>query len=802
MPAFLVYYNCILEKLLKRVAERFLRMENNTTPIITTFREGGGGRFGFGQLWASNPIVFGTILFFISISVFYAQATLAQPSEATSQRHCADDINYSYNSETNKCLPKSSEDPNLPPTSIVLCPSGYSFSQHQGQNTCVLDYIANNGFSTAAKTQDDYLKSTIIPTSGAEESFSCTSVPGFLSNIGSCIFWGIGSFFLKLLSWILMLSGGLLDAAIDFNLNIAVYLNNTSGIMSVWSVVRDLANILFIFFLLWISIETILGLDDAKKYLARIIIAAVLINFSMFFSRVIIDTSNIVALQFYSGITTSSATGTTDTVGTSVLRSLRMQTLYGSESLTGKSPPGWSLVVIVILASIFLLIAIYAFLNAAFMFIARVLVLVILVATSPIAVVQSILPEKMRKFHTMWWNNMWEQALVAPVFMLMLWIVIAVASSLAPAQLSGSGSILDSIRPDGGGGVGMAPVFNFLLLIGLLIATVKITKALSGEAGSMMTNFGGSVLGGAIGGVGGWALRGTVGRGLAAASQNEKFQKWSQQNFATRALHKATLKGAEASYDVRAGVPLVGGVAGNILNKAGMSIDTGKSSGKGGFKAFEKEATKTDVDYAKELKPEAQKGFVGSLENTGMLGRFVSMRTKKSVNDATRTIKRQLDTKQKEEEDEARLEMLNNRYKDDVISRATTDEPSDEVKKLIEELDRTTKKDWSIADIVNNANKETSAVRAQIEEDYEKTLDIERSRLEIELDIAKRELIDADREVAVGNLLKQLSENNDKIRKVAERERLQRLDETRRNRREDSNKPAPVAQAPAPGGGS
>ena len=73
-----------------------------------------------------------------------------------------------------------------------------------------------------------------------------------------------------------------------------------------WVVVRDLSNIFFIFILLYIAFQTILGLGGhgggPKKMIAQVIIMALLINFSMFFTKVIIDSSNILALIFYNKI--------------------------------------------------------------------------------------------------------------------------------------------------------------------------------------------------------------------------------------------------------------------------------------------------------------------------------------------------------------------------------------------------------------------------------------------------------------------------------------------------------------------
>src|SRR4051812_35738977 len=63
-----------------------------------------------------------------------------------------------------------------------------------------------------------------------------------------------------------------------------------------WTAVRDVANMLFIFALLYTAIMTIFGKGDYKRTILNLIIAALLINFSLFFTKVIIDAANLLSL--------------------------------------------------------------------------------------------------------------------------------------------------------------------------------------------------------------------------------------------------------------------------------------------------------------------------------------------------------------------------------------------------------------------------------------------------------------------------------------------------------------------------
>ena len=71
-----------------------------------------------------------------------------------------------------------------------------------------------------------------------------------------------------------------------------------------WTTIRDLINLFFIFILLYAAISTILqyGNYQLKNVLAKIIIAALLINFSLMIGKMVIDASHILAWEFYNRI--------------------------------------------------------------------------------------------------------------------------------------------------------------------------------------------------------------------------------------------------------------------------------------------------------------------------------------------------------------------------------------------------------------------------------------------------------------------------------------------------------------------
>src|SRR3990167_6826126 len=122
--------------------------------------------------------------------------------------------------------------------------------------------------------------------------------PGCVIQISYGLFYQVAAF-------ILGLSAKFFNVLITITLSSTLFAKSTF-IPTAWTVVRDLSNIFFILILLYIAIKIILDLggSEAKKMIAKVIIIALLINFSMFFTKVVIDSSNILALIFYNKLDT------------------------------------------------------------------------------------------------------------------------------------------------------------------------------------------------------------------------------------------------------------------------------------------------------------------------------------------------------------------------------------------------------------------------------------------------------------------------------------------------------------------
>lgn len=105
--------------------------------------------------------------------------------------------------------------------------------------------------------------------------------------------------FVGLFSSIAYISAAFFSMAVSVTLNSSAYA--LSFINTAWETTRDLANMAFIFILIYIAFTVMLKAETANtmKMLAGVIVVALIINFSFFLTRVVIDGGNVLAIQFY-----------------------------------------------------------------------------------------------------------------------------------------------------------------------------------------------------------------------------------------------------------------------------------------------------------------------------------------------------------------------------------------------------------------------------------------------------------------------------------------------------------------------
>ena len=254
-------------------------------------------------------------------------------------------------------------------------------------------------------------------------------------------------------SWTLILAGLLLNFSIDLTLHIKSFVDNTPGVYTVWKALRDITGLFIIFFLLYASIKYILGFDAKFGDLIKnIVMAGILINFSFFFAGLGIDASNIISVQLYNAIAPAN-TLTGSSVGTNgiqshlgdgglsdiFMKSLKIPALFslGGITATGNAVNSsvssavtapFKIILSGVIGIIIMITAALSFGAAAVAFIIRFVVLILLLAFSPIWFASFVAPEVKKKAQT-WLDTYKSMLLFMPIYLLLMYFSLTVLTT-------------------------------------------------------------------------------------------------------------------------------------------------------------------------------------------------------------------------------------------------------------------------------------------------------------------------------------------------------------------------------------
>lgn len=287
----------------------------------------------------------------------------------------------------------------------------------------------------------------------------------------------IGAVIISISGAIAALAATLLQAAIAIIENSGCYTCMENPIIAMgWPIVRNLANMFIVLGFVIIGIATTIRFRDyeAKRLLLPLIIAALLVNFSLVISGIVIDGSNIMAKSFLKdGGFIAQSFGQTLAEQLGVMwNAWKGTTLYAEAALKVLSAAG-GLVFYNIMATII-------FLLYALLYLFRHMALWILVILSPLAFVCYVFPFT-RKFFEMWWSNFFGWCIIIVPISFFLWIASKMVEAMNTAA-GGSLSILSYVIP------GLFLILGFIYslkisAIGSSIATSIPSKAFYGAGG-------------------------------------------------------------------------------------------------------------------------------------------------------------------------------------------------------------------------------------------------------------------------------------------------------------------------------
>jgi hypothetical protein len=389
-------------------------------------------------------------------------------------------------------------------------------------------------------------------TASAIFGFSTTIQNGELNCGHVDVLCGIAKFFAVIFTFVsgllAALSGLIMDYFLAYSINSTTYQDTTGFITDSWTIVRDFTNIAFVFAFLFIGIALILDIDikgsNPRKLFANVILIALLMNFSLFFTRFVIDAGNILANVFYSNMTVNQSTGGGNTiigtivstansaagggvmvrgVGVALSSRINTQSILGQAGGTTDSP----IVMYVFISFIVGVLnfgMVYIFIFVTFLFLLRIVMLWIYMIVSPIAFISTIIPGGTNWSYIgfkNWSEGLINQSFLAPVFLFFMYIILRFLERPL-LTLSSQGTTLIPTM--------INAIFPFLLLFGLLWFSRSIALSMSGELGKKISGIATMVAGGAVAaGLGATAMayRKTAGRAGSAIANSETLKKFA-----------------------------------------------------------------------------------------------------------------------------------------------------------------------------------------------------------------------------------------------------------------------------------
>ena len=302
----------------------------------------------------------------------------------------------------------------------------------------------------------------------------------------------------------------LLDYAINnFVINFGTNVTGTgigAAIDTLWSIVRDFFNIIFIFAIIYLGFKMILGSDDSgtKRALVYLVIAALLVNFSLFISKFIVDFSNSIAREVAmstfaacdipgAGNTCGTFSTTKVDVGERFFNMMKLPTTLDNSDreLLDGSTNAWGYIIGILIVFV---VSTFAFISGAILLIIRFAVLCVFMVLSPFMFIGWILPQY-KGLMGKYWSGFLGRAFYAPAYILMLYfsgaVIVASFANLSTTEsIAGAftaGAVPGAITNIG---AGLGP---FILSSVFLIMSVQVASKLSADGAGTAMKVGGNL---------------------------------------------------------------------------------------------------------------------------------------------------------------------------------------------------------------------------------------------------------------------------------------------------------------------
>jgi len=401
------------------------------------------------------------------------------------------------------------------------------------------------------------------PSPGTSPTPAAAAGAGIISKLLSSVGEHVVSAIVTLGGALISLFGKLLILMMEVLVWISMYNNfiDTPYVNKGWVVLRDLVNMFFVLGLLFIAFVTVLKIEKYQwnRLLARLLIMAVLVNFSKTICGIIIDFFQVIMLTFVNAFK--------DITGANITNALKVQDWLKVEAAGEGISWQQGLLAIsgVILGVFYVIIAFVVVVIFCVMLAVRMVALWMLVVLSPLAFFAWTFESgKIAQYSQQWWNEFFNYCIIGPFIAFFLWLSLVTIVQLNYNQMVPS---YDPAKREGAkiGDMKGGTMDNVLsILLGVVILVMGLSQAgKMGVAGaSLATSAAGKVKSMTVGNLERAATRvGAVAYGAARGAVRAPFR---GAGIAVGALgQRAELKGGRLGQIAR-GARLIGTKEGRV----------------------------------------------------------------------------------------------------------------------------------------------------------------------------------------------------------------------------------------------
>ena len=256
-----------------------------------------------------------------------------------------------------------------------------------------------------------------------------------------------------------------------------------------WVLIRDLCNMGLVLILLLYAFSMILRLEN-KLYesnaLIKILIVAVLVNFSRLFCGIVVDIAQVFMLTFVNGYAA--------TAGANLVKGLGLEFYLTFTETNSQVATDWNdLLLVLVLAIVYLIASIIILTLIASQFLLRIAMIWILTILSPLAFLQFSGFKKIANYTGKWWTEFGNWVSMGPFLAFFLWLSLIMMSDTTAYIMegkTGAAAVAQQGSQVAAGAVTSSHLQNlemlapFAISLAVLYGAYKMSKQMGGVVGN------------------------------------------------------------------------------------------------------------------------------------------------------------------------------------------------------------------------------------------------------------------------------------------------------------------------------